>query len=136
MILEEAKTTQLASDTRSISQIEPLVSRVFENNQLNFDQFGNVLVALTEAANNAIMHGNRCNPEKAVTISYMYVNRTLLFTVCDQGCGFDPTCLPDPTDPANLENPNGRGVFLMRQLADTILFEENGTKVTLGFKMP
>lgn len=135
MIVEEANTLVLTSDTRNISHVEPLVSLVFESNKINFDLFGNVLVALTEATNNAIMHGNRCNPDKCVTISYMMGNEMLFFTICDEGCGFDPDTLPDPTDPQNLENPNGRGVFLMRKLADRVEFEDNGAKVVLGFKV-
>lgn len=135
MTLEETNIVILTSDTRSISHIEPLVCTVFESNRINYDHFGNVLVALTEATNNAIQHGNRCNPEKSVEISYNCGSNMLYFMVRDEGCGFDPENLPDPTDPENLETPNGRGVFLMRRLADSVVFENNGTKVILGFKI-
>jgi len=57
----------------------------------------------------------------------------LIFSVCDEGNGFDPLILPDPTNPLNIEKLSGRGVFLMTQLSDSIRFEENGRKVFLGF---
>src|SRR5690606_18934754 len=98
--------------------------------------FGNVLIALTEAVNNAILHGNNCNSLKKVLISHCFVeNKTLSFSISDEGDGFDPNALPDPTDPINIEKIGGRGVFLMRQLSDNLIFNDNGRNVVIEFKL-
>lgn len=133
MTSTDTQVMTLTSEIQEISRIEGLVSRLFDEYNINQDHFGNVLVALTEAANNAIMHGNCCNPEKKVVISYRKENTMLFFDVLDEGNGFNPDLLPDPTDPEFLDKPNGRGVFLMRRLADKVEFEHNGSHVRLGF---
>jgi serine/threonine-protein kinase RsbW len=138
MAIDDTKnpnTLAIPSDMQNISKVEPLITEAFESHRINFNHFGNVLVALTEATNNAIMHGNKCHPEKNVFISYSYKAPMLYFSVKDQGVGFDFSHLPDPTDPENLEKPNGRGVFLMKRLADQIEFEDNGSMVKLGFRI-
>lgn len=135
MIIEETCTMNFKSDPTSITGIEPLVQEVFEKYDISHDYFGNVLVALTEAMNNAIQHGNVFDPCKQVKVSYKLMHPMLYFTICDEGKGFNPDTIPDPTDPENLEKPNGRGVFLMRRLADEVLFEQNGSKVSLGFNI-
>ena len=83
--------------------------------------------------NNAILHGNKGDPEKFVKIGFESDDNTLIFSVTDEGPGFDYASLPDPTDPANIDKISGRGVFLMSNLADFIKFEQNGSKVMLGF---
>ena len=84
--------------------------------------------------NNAILHGNKNDPEKFVKIGFESDDDKLIFSIADEGEGFDHTNLPDPTDPVNIDKISGRGVFLMQSLADSIQFEQNGSKVLLGFK--
>lgn len=95
--------------------------------------YGNILIALTEAVNNAIHHGNRLDPNKKVVLGYQELPNAVAFQVSDEGPGFDFENLPDPTDPQNLEKPHGRGVFLMRALADKVVFDDNGATATLTF---
>jgi anti-sigma regulatory factor (Ser/Thr protein kinase) len=83
--------------------------------------------------NNAIYHGNKNDPEKMVRIGFESEDNMLVFSVSDEGPGFDHLSLPDPTDPANIDKLSGRGVFLMTSLSDSIRFEQNGQKVYLGF---
>ena len=97
------------------------------------DHYGNILVALTEAVNNAIYHGNKADPEKTIDISFKCKNNQISFIIKDQGKGFDPSALPDPTNPENIEKPHGRGVFLMKNLADKVEFQDNGCCVVLTF---
>jgi serine/threonine-protein kinase RsbW len=125
----------IPSEIQQVSRIEGLIVKVFDQYKINQDFFGNVLVALTEAANNAILHGNGCNPEKKVFINYRMESAMLYFDVIDEGTGFNPEALPDPTDPEYIDRPNGRGVFLMRRLADNVEFEQNGSHVRLGFRI-
>ena len=122
------------SKVENLSLVEKFIDNVCEENKVNQDYYGNILIALTEAVNNAIFHGNSSDPKKKVTVSCKSANSgSLAFTVEDQGSGFDYGTLPDPTDPANIENPNGRGVFLMKHLADKVEFYDNGRKVELTF---
>lgn len=133
--IEEKDTMYISSEPQNIALIEPLVVSVLEKHAISNDIFGNVLVAITEATNNAIQHGNKLDPNKKVQISYSVDEDMIRFTIQDEGQGFNPDILPDPTDPENIEKPHGRGVFLMKRLADVISFEENGTRVCLGFKI-
>ncbi len=126
---------ELSSEIHSIRCLESVIQRIFSEHNIPEDFFGSVLVALTEAANNAILHGNRCDPRKKVAIQYHCDGTMLCFEVTDEGKGFDPDSLPDPTDPENLEKPNGRGVFLMRQLADSMEFRNEGREVCLEFRV-
>jgi threonine dehydrogenase-like Zn-dependent dehydrogenase len=86
--------------------------------------FADRLRVLGEALANAIVHGNRCDPEKMVHV-FVAVNEhgDLLVSVKDSGSGFDPSRLPNPTAPANLFAPHGRGIFLIRQLMDEVHFK-------------
>jgi serine/threonine-protein kinase RsbW len=90
---------------------------------------------MTEAVNNAIHHGNRLDPDKKTKVEYDRTDSQIRFIVVDEGPGFDFTNLPDPTAPENLEKPNGRGIFLMKNLADEINFEDDGRKVELIFNL-
>jgi serine/threonine-protein kinase RsbW len=109
---------------------------------LLFDKYGidpelypNILISLTEAVNNAIQHGNQNDVSKVVSVSCDKVQTVLYCEISDEGPGFDPNALPDPTAPENLEKPGGRGVFLMRQLSDRVFYKNNGSTVTLEFNL-
>jgi serine/threonine-protein kinase RsbW len=84
--------------------------------------------------NNAIIHGNKLNKSKCVKIDFSMQRKDLNVSVTDEGKGFDPGKVPDPTMPENLELINGRGVFLMSRLADEIEFNTKGNSVKLTFK--
>jgi serine/threonine-protein kinase RsbW len=92
------------------------------------------MVASLEAVNNAITHGNKANPQKLVDVEIEFDNDEIRITVSDEGEGFKPDKIPDPTLPENIEELSGRGVFLMTKLADSIKFNEKGNSVTMSFK--
>jgi serine/threonine-protein kinase RsbW len=98
------------------------------------DNYGKILVSAMEAVNNAILHGNHSNPEKIVDIEIIYKSNELQITVTDEGSGFRPETVPDPTTPENIEALNGRGIYLMSHLADKIKYNEKGNSVTMTFK--
>lgn len=125
----------LPSAPENVARIESLVEQVKVSVGFTEESFGNILVALTEAVNNAIIHGNKCDPSKNVEVNVTRSNHTLSFTVKDQGVGYDYRNLPDPTAPENLEKLTGRGVFLMNQLSDMVIFSDNGSRVELQFKI-
>ncbi len=103
--------------------------------EFHFDDniYGNIMVAVTEAVNNAILHGNGSNPEKSVNLSLDIDENKLQFTIQDQGTGFEYEDLPDPTAPENLLNPGGRGIFLIKHLADHVVFEDEGRIIKMDF---
>lgn len=133
MIPTKYQTLRINSNTQSLRLVERLIEDVCEVYSVNEDSYGNMLIAVTEAVNNAIHHGNRNDPEKFVKIGFESEDNMLIFSVCDEGPGFDHLSLPDPTDPANIDKLSGRGVFLMTNLSDLIRFEQDGKKVYLGF---
>lgn len=98
------------------------------------DNYGKIMVSAMEAVNNAILHGNKLNPEKIVDIEISYKSDKLNITVTDEGPGFRPDKVPDPTTPENIEALNGRGIYLMSHLADKIVYSEKGNSVTMTFK--
>lgn len=131
----EMQTLELKSQSESLSMVERMIEEVRDTYKVNEDTFGNMLVALTEAVTNAINHGNKSDPSKTVQIQYGCVHNTLTFTISDEGKGFDFYNLPDPTAPENLEKECGRGIFLMKHLADQLIFSDGGRVVELNFKL-
>jgi serine/threonine-protein kinase RsbW len=131
------KSFKIASKAENITVVEKFVDDLRGEINIGDDVYGNVLIALTEAANNAMLHGNKANPNKEVEIEWGMDGRgkNLTFIVKDQGPGFDYNNLPDPTAPENLERTNGRGVFLMMQLADMVVFSDNGATVEMQFRI-
>ncbi len=128
------KTLQFSSVLENIHQAEKLIDEVVAEYNVREDYYGELLIAMTEAVNNAIVHGNKLDASKNVTITFdVPDDKNLRFTIEDEGPGFDYNNLPDPTAPENIEKPHGRGVFLMRQLADDCAFEDNGRIVILSF---
>ncbi|MBL7892020.1 MAG: ATP-binding protein [Bacteroidia bacterium] len=134
MTIPESKSLTISSKTENIVVVETLINEICDKFKISEDHYGNILVALTEAVNNAIQHGNKNNPSKHINISFNIRPDHISFTIKDEGLGFDFSHIPDPTAPENIEKPNGRGVFLMKNLADNIEFEDNGSTVKLDFK--
>lgn len=135
MVLAENQKIRIASRAENIILVERMIEDVCDLFNISEDYYGNILVAITEAVNNAIYHGNQANPKKNIDIFFKSFPDHVSFIVKDEGKGFNFDTLPDPTNPENIEKPNGRGVFLMRNLADKVSFEDNGSKVVLDFKM-
>jgi len=135
MVLAQNQKITISSKAENLHLVEQMIEDVCDLYKIGEDNYGNILIALTEAVNNAIYHGNKADPNKNVDISYKSSTDSISFTIKDEGPGFKYENLPDPTSPENLENPNGRGVFLMKNLADNVSFEDNGSKIILDFKL-
>ncbi|WP_229655511.1 ATP-binding protein [Pedobacter puniceum] len=126
---------QLPSNENSIAVVENFVDDLVATLNIGDDVYANLMTCLNEAVTNAIFHGNKQNPNKLVYLNLEIINnKRLVFTVADQGEGFNFNNLPDPTAPENLENLSGRGVFIMKQLADQCIFNTKGNEVELHFK--
>lgn len=131
----ETQRLNFPSTQENLLIVEKLIDDVCNKYEVNEDYYGNILIAVTEAVNNAINHGNKLNPDKKVDVDFSVNDGSLVFKIKDEGEGFDYDGLPDPTDPENLEKISGRGVFLMKNLADEVAFEDEGRQVELTFKI-
>lgn len=131
------KILELVSQKSSISEVEPLLQDLQETTGITEDTYHNMLIAITEAVNNALIHGNKLDVSKKVVLQINLLPEEIEFIIDDEGNGFDPDLVPDPRNPENLLKDNGRGVFLIRNLAFKSLYEttENGTKVKIYFKI-
>ena len=130
-------TIKFASKPENITIAEKFIEDVRAEVKIRDSVYEDLFVALTEAADNAMRHGNKANAEKTVEICCKVDehNEILSLIVKDQGPGFDFTNLADPTTQENLIRPNGRGVFLMKELAHSIFFSNKGATVDMLFSL-
>jgi len=135
MTITQTRTVTFPSVKENVALVERFVDEICDFYNIGDENYGNILIAITEAVSNAIYHGNRLDPDKSVRFFYETKDNNLCFTVQDEGRGYNPETLPDPTDPENVENPNGRGVFLMKRLTDDIKFFDEGRKVEMYFRI-
>jgi len=122
------------SDVEKLRVVETLVDTLSKKLGIPDEVYGKILISTVEAVNNAILHGNKGDASKMVTVNFTADGNTFDVTVTDQGEGFKYDTLPDPTDPANIENLHGRGVFIMRSLADAIEYNDSGNEVKMSFR--
>jgi serine/threonine-protein kinase RsbW len=126
----------LAEGLRSMDTVEKLLDDVRLRYKLPDEIFDKLWVVLHEAVTNAICHGNKLDPEKKVVLTVEAKDpSTLSFSVTDEGEGFDPSMIPDPTSPDRIAEPNGRGVFLISKLSDKVIFTEGGRCVNMLFRI-
>lgn len=115
--------------------VENFIDELAIEQSIASELYGNILISTIEAVTNAIVHGNKSDPAKQVRIKVLREKHILQITVSDEGPGFDYSKIPDPTKPELIEQPDGRGIFLMRNLTDDLKFEKNGAEVTLIFNI-
>ena len=129
------KLLRISSKIENLRKVEKLVDDLSTEFSISSDVYGNILIATLEAANNAILHGNKLDEKKSVNIVCKIEESNLSIKIDDEGGGFDYKNMPDPTAPENIENVNGRGIFLMEKLSDKIEFTRNGATVLLEFNL-
>lgn len=122
------------SDIEKLRVVETLVDTLSKKLGIPDEVYGKILISTVEAVNNAILHGNKGDASKMVTVNFTADGNMFDVTVTDEGEGFRYNSLPDPTDPANIENLHGRGVFIMKSLADTIEYNDAGNEVKMSFR--
>jgi serine/threonine-protein kinase RsbW len=112
----------LRSNPKNVSRVEGFLEKVGAHIPLDEIQFNKLMVALTEAVNNAIVHGNRSRPEKRVFVTCSVLDGVIDILVRDEGRGFRPETVESPLKEENLLRESGRGIFLMRTLMDKVEF--------------
>jgi serine/threonine-protein kinase RsbW len=128
------KKIKIESQVANLRIVENAIDETTSVIGISQDNYGKILVSAMEAVNNAILHGNKSNPDKTVDIEISFESDILNIKVTDEGPGFRPEKVPDPTTPENIEELNGRGIYLMSHLADKIEYNEKGNSVTMTFK--
>lgn len=133
--LEDKNILIIESLPEKITLIEPFFEYFRTEYHISDEIYGNILVAVTEAVNNAILHGNKEDGNKSVSINVKKSKNVFICCILDEGEGFDFNNVPDPTSPENIESAGGRGVFLMKNLSDLVIFSNKGSAVEIQFKL-
>jgi serine/threonine-protein kinase RsbW len=128
------KRFKIESNINNLRIVENAIDEVMNEIGITQENYGKILVSTLEAVNNAIMHGNKFEKDKIVDVEISFKNSKLKIKISDEGVGFKPGSVPDPTTPKNLESLNGRGIFLMSKLADEVKYSKRGNAVTMFFK--
>ena len=134
---EEKYHLEIDSDPNNLITVEEFVNYFCKDIKLPESKLPNVLLAVTEATTNAIIHANKCDHSKKVTVDAAVEDSRLVVRVKDEGQGFDPRTIPDPTEPENLLKDSGRGVYLMKVYMDNLEFNRtaSGTEIVLTLNL-
>lgn len=135
MAKTEFKNLIIPSSFENIQKVEPYLKELQQQVSFSDDDFDRIMLALSEATTNAIVHGNKEDTKKDVVISSFLEDNTLFISVKDEGEGFEPADLPDPLKEENLLNEGGRGVYLIEQYADNVTYSEKGTRLDMKFEL-
>lgn len=137
--MEQQKRYQLEieSDPNNLITVEEFVNYFSKDLGLDDDRLNGLLLAVTEATTNAIIHGNKNDRNKSVYINVTLENKVLTISIKDEGVGFDPAIVPDPTHPDNLLKDSGRGLYLMRVYMDELHYNQTptGTETILKLRI-
>lgn len=123
----------IPSKIENLAEVEKIVDEIAEKVDISGDVYANILIGVTEAVNNSILHGNNEDESKFVTVEYEVTEKNIVFVITDEGKGFNYHNVPDPTLPENIEKEKGRGIFLMNSLADEVVYNDAGNEVSLKF---
>lgn len=130
--MNKTEKLSLKSDRLYINEVERFVENICDEFNIYNNYYGNILMSVVEAYTNAVEHGNRYDEKKSVTISFSSESNGLSFIINDEGNGFNLGGIPDPTDLAN-EGVEGRGLFMMKSLADHMEINDDGRSIKLQF---
>lgn len=126
---QELDELVIPNDLRSAKQPESHILALLVRHGYDPDTVFAIKLALEEAMTNAVKHGNRNDTSKCITVRYCVDPRRVVIMVRDEGCGFCPERVPDPTAEENLERPNGRGIMLMHSYMTRVCYNQAGNEV-------
>ena len=132
-VVKMKKSILIESKIENINKIEKIIDEVSEEAKINSEVYGKMLIATVEAVNNSIVHGNKEDESKSVKVDFDVQEDWISIFIEDEGPGFNFYNVPDPTTPENIENIHGRGVYLMKHLADDVIFHGHGNRVEIKF---
>jgi serine/threonine-protein kinase RsbW len=128
---------EIESDPNNLITVEEFVNYFAREVGVEEEKMTGLMLSVTEATTNAIIHANSCDISKKVNIYVKHEKDSLIIKVKDEGKGFDPSKIPDPTEPENLMKDSGRGLYLMRVYMDDVKYNvtEDGTETILILKL-
>lgn len=126
---DDLKQAVVPSDLRTVKEPEQRILDDLAQNQYDEESIFAIKLALEEALTNGVKHGNRNDPNKTITVRFYVDPRRVVICVRDEGPGFRPELVPDPTADENLERPNGRGIMLMHAYMTKVCYNETGNEV-------
>jgi serine/threonine-protein kinase RsbW len=132
-VSENCYHLEIESNPHNLITIEEFINYFAVDLHVPEDKMAGLLLSVTEATTNAIIHGNKSDESKLVSIDVKKVDDKIVIKVKDQGKGFEPGNVPDPTEPENLLKDSGRGIYLMRVYMDDVRYNitPDGTEITL-----
>ncbi len=125
----------IPSSLKFLNEVETFIHEVMDHYHVPSPLQGYFMLTVCESVNNAISHGNKSDFNKIVNIEVQKNNDELSIFVEDEGSGFDYSNLPDPTSRDFIMNERGRGLFLVKNLADDVEFLNNGSKIKIKFNL-
>ncbi|HXG11953.1 MAG TPA: ATP-binding protein [Gemmataceae bacterium] len=131
----QAAELAIPTNPLEVRRVQNEIEQLLQANQLSESDVFAVKLAVEEALINAIKHGNQMDPRKKVHITYRLLPDRFDIRITDEGPGFDPAEVPDPTTPENLERPCGRGLMLMRHYMNEVVFNERGNSVHMSRRL-
>ena len=126
---------ELQSSYKALDLLEGLLNDLQDALGFDNDFYARLMLSVSEATTNAIVHGNKLNPSKKVTIHADANTHTLAFTIKDEGDGFNPDTIPNPLEEEHLLIPSGRGVFLIKEYADVLEYQDEGRTIVIKFNL-
>ena len=126
---------ELQSSYEALDLLEGLLNDLQDALGFDNDFYARLMLSVSEATTNAIVHGNKLNPSKKVTIHADANTHTLAFTIKDEGDGFNPDTIPNPLEEEHLLIPSGRGVFLIKEYADELEYKDEGSTIVIKFNL-
>lgn len=129
----KVRTLEFSSVIKNINLVERFIDEICDEYNINNTYFGNILVSLTESVKNAIIYGNKKNPDKKVKVKFISNSAYLSFFISDEGQGFKISNTYNPDDLYNNNNNNGRGLYLIKKLSDKVKFYNKGSQIELIF---
>ncbi len=128
---QTTRSFDMPSSVDEIRHVQDVIRRDMKKYQYDDDVCFAVKLALEESLVNAVKHGNQFDPCRMVHVQYKIDDEKVAITIRDEGRGFDPVCVPDPTSAENLTRPCGRGIMLMRAYMDDVVYSVKGNEITM-----
>lgn len=125
----------ISSQLVNINKVRCFLEEIFTESRLNMNYFNRVFLGISEAVSNSIVHGNCLDKSKRVFIRVVYTENKLHIEIKDEGDGFIAESIADPTTIENLKKENGRGIFILQQIADEVNYFDGGSKVLIKYTL-
>ncbi|MBK7106093.1 MAG: ATP-binding protein [Ignavibacteriae bacterium] len=136
MLVKKSFQQKYKSDPELLPEIEKFILDTIQNEiKISDEKKNSIEISIAEAAANSIIHGNNSDPQKNIFVNLSINQKKIKISFKDEGNGFNPKKIPNPTIPENILKGSGRGLFIMKSLADDVKFnfDKNGTELILTF---